>query len=344
MESPRHLFPHRTRYLNTATYGIPPTAAHEAALAAERDRAAGRIRPAEMDEHVHRSRAAFARLLGVPVARVAIGSQVSPLVGLVAAGLRPGADVVVAEGDFTSLLFPLLAARERGITVRPAPLAALPDAIRPGTDLVAVSAVQSADGALAPLDAILDAAAAHGARVLVDATQAAGWLPLPADRIDLLVCAGYKWLLGPRGTAFLTGTEEALAQLPPLAAGWYAGEDIWDSLYGTPLRLAADARRFDVSPVWNSWAGQAPALELLDDLGIPAIHRHDLALANRFRTGLGLAPGDSAIVSLDVPPGTAERLAAQDVVAAVRAGRLRCSFHISTTEEDVDLALEVLTG
>ncbi|WP_338028296.1 hypothetical protein [Actinomadura graeca] len=177
----------------------------------------------------------------------------------------------------------------------------------------------------------------------MDATQAAGWLPLPAEHVDWLVCSGYKWLMGPRGTCFLTGTPEALAGLAPLAAGWYAGEDVWDSIYGLPLRLAADARRFDMSPAWQCWAGQAPALELLAGVGAGAVHDHDIALARRFRDGLGLPPGDSAIVSVPVPGGTAEALRRAGVIAAVRAGRLRCSFHLSTTEDDVDRALAALS-
>ncbi|ANW16878.1 aminotransferase class V-fold PLP-dependent enzyme [Streptomyces clavuligerus] len=344
MESFTHCFAHTNHYLDTATYGLPPTTAHRAALAAEHDRAAGRLDLAATDRAVDRSRAAFARLLGVPVHRVAIGSQVAPAVGMIAAGLRPGTRVLLAEGDFTSLLFPFLVAAERGVSARAVPLDRLADAVEDGTDLVAVSAVQSADGSLAPLGRILDAAAAHGARVLVDATQAAGWLPLPVDRIDLLVCGGYKWLLGPRGTAFLTGTEEALAEVPAVGANWYAGKDVWGSIYGTPLRLATDARRLDTPPAWASWAGQAPALEFLDDIGVPRVHAHDLALANRFRAGLGLPPGDSAIVSLDVPDGTAARLAAHGVVASVRGGRLRCSFHLSTTRDDVDRTLDLLTS
>jgi selenocysteine lyase/cysteine desulfurase len=338
----RHLFNHQVSYLNTATYGLPPRVAHQAVLEHERARAAGTMDLAALDQAVTRSRTAFARLIGLPASRVAVGSQVSQLVGLVAASLPPGAEVLVADGDFTSLLFPFLVAAERGVKVRSVPLPQLPEAVRPGTDLVAVSAVQSADGAVAPLDDLLAAASANGSRTLIDATQAAGWLPLQADRIDLLVCAGYKWLLGPRGTGFLAGTEEALAGLPALGAGWYAGADTWTSLYGTPLRLADSARRLDLSPAWGAWVGLAPAVELLADLGVPALHAHDLALANRFRAGLGIPPGDSAIVSLDVPDGTAERLAAREVIAAVRAGRLRCSFHISTSEADVDRALDAL--
>ncbi|MFD0534135.1 aminotransferase class V-fold PLP-dependent enzyme [Actinomadura luteofluorescens] len=125
--------------------------------------------------------------------------------------------------------------------------------------------MQSADGRIAPMDEIIEAARAHGARVLLDATQAAGWLPLPAYRVDWLVAAGYKWLLGPRGTCFLTGTREALDALPAIGAGWYAGADIWDSVYGLPLRLAATPaawtcpRRGSAGPGrpphWNCWNG-----------------------------------------------------------------------------------------
>ncbi|GAA4903461.1 aminotransferase class V-fold PLP-dependent enzyme [Streptomonospora salina] len=333
-----------TAYLNTATYGIPPLAGHEAAVRAERDRAAGRLDVAAMDAAVRDSRAAFARLLGVAPDRVAVGSQASQLVGLVAAALPDGAEVVAPEGDFTSLLFPMLAQQERGVRVRLVPLSDLAAAVRPTTDLVAVSAVQSADGAVAPLEAILAAAESAGARTLVDATQAAGWYPLPAERIDLLVACGYKWLLAPRGTCFLTGTPHALADLRPLAAGWYAGADIWDSVYGGPLRLASDARRLDLAPVWPAWAGQAPALDFIARIGVEAIHRHNLALAARFRSGLGLPPGDSAIVSLPLPPGSAERLADAGVVAAERAGRVRFSFHVSTASTDVDRAVEAVAS
>jgi selenocysteine lyase/cysteine desulfurase len=65
-------------------------------------------------------------------------------------------------------------------------------------------------------------------------------------------------------------------------------------------------------------------------------------LANRFRQGLGLPPGDSAITVVDVP-GAEERLRRAGIRAAVRAGRVRASFHIYTTDVDVDRALNALT-
>ncbi|GLZ03357.1 hypothetical protein Acsp03_08240 [Actinomadura sp. NBRC 104412] len=346
IEEARARFRAGVAYLDTPTYGLPPRAAHEAVLASERGRVTGRLRTADADEAVERSRAAFGRLIGVPPERVAIGSQVSYFVGLVAASLRPGSRVLVADGDFTSLLFPFLERAERAgdLVVRSVPLERIAERVEPGVDLVAVSAVQSADGRIAPMQELIGAARAHGARILLDATQAAGWLPLPADRVDLLVCGAYKWLLSPRGTCFLAGSREALEALPAIGAGWYAGERVWESVYGAPLRLAADARRLDLSPAWQSWVGLAPALELLERVGVPEIHRHNVAMAGRFRAGLGLPPGDSAIVSVPVTGGTAEALAEAGVAASMRDGRLRCGFHLYTTEEEVDRAVELLSG
>jgi selenocysteine lyase/cysteine desulfurase len=222
-------------------------------------------------------------------------------------------------------------------------LADLPDAVGPATDLVAVSAVQSATGELADLDAVAAAAAEHGARTLVDATQACGWLPVDAGRFDYLVCSAYKWLLSPRGAAFAVIRPERLEALRPLAPGWYAGHDIWTSIYGAPLRLASDARRLDVSPAWLSWVGAVPSLRLIAELGVEAIRSHDVALANRVRAGLGLAPGSSAIVRLEAP-GAGDRLAEAGFRASVRAGAVRLSFHIHNTPAEADQLVELLSA
>jgi selenocysteine lyase/cysteine desulfurase len=338
-------------YLDTATYGLAPVEVAEVVIEAERARLEGRIDPHAVDEAVAASRARFGALVGVPAERVAIGAQASPLLGLVAESLPAGAVVLVPEGEFTSVLWPFLARAERGDGVRAhsVPLARLHEAVagwEGRLDVVALSVVQSADGTVTEPAAVIAAAHARGARVALDVTQAAGWLPL-ADRCtgaDWMVGGGYKWLLAPRGTAFLAGTADGLAQLRPNAAGWYAGDDPWASCYGGPLRLAADARRFDISPAWPSWLGQRRALDLLAGVGVEAIHRHDVGLADRLRRGLGQPPGDSAIVTVAVQAGTAERLAAAGIRASLRAGRLRLSCHLHNDEADVDRALEVLAA
>lgn len=333
------LFEPEGTYLNTASYGLPPRTGWDAMQAALDEWRTGRTSWEGWSDDTDRARAAFARLVGTDPARVAIGSTVSGLVGLVAASLPAGTRVIVPEIEFTSTLFPFMV--QPGLEVTTVPPARLADAIDERTGAVAFSAVQMSTGEVADLDAILAAALTHDVLTLVDATQAAGWLPLEAERFDFLVAAGYKWLISPRGTAWMTVAPERLDAIRPLQAGWFAGDDVHEAYIGPPLRLADEARRLDTSPAWFSWVGCLPALELLERIGIEAIHEHDVALANRFRARLGLEPSNSAIVSLDWS-GDVNALRTAGVQAAMPGGRLRVGFHLYNDEEDADRAVDVL--
>ena len=338
---PQHLWEPAGPYLNTASYGLPPRPAWEALQAALAEWRGGRTTWEPWGASTALARETWARLVGVPADRVATGATVSEFVGYVAAALPDGARIVTPDVDFTSLLFPLLAQAERDVEVLSVPVSGLADAVDARTDVVAFSAVQSSNGEVADLDAIEATAREHGALTIVDATQACGWLSFDASRWDAVACAAYKWLLSPRGTAFLALGDRLLERVRPLAPGWWAGENPFDSYYGPPLRLARDARRLDTSPAWFSWVGCAPALAVLEEAGVESIHAHNVRLANRFRAGLGLQPGNSAIVATS-QPGAAERLERAGIRAAVRANALRVSFHLYNTDADVDAALSAL--
>ncbi|MFD5751673.1 aminotransferase class V-fold PLP-dependent enzyme [Streptomyces sp. NPDC127033] len=334
-------------YLNTSTCGLLPRRAVAAVQEMAGANATGRGGLADGGfEIVNAARASFARLAGVPADRVAVGGSVAVHIAVIAASLRPGAEVLLPEGEFSSVPTPF--AIRGDLRTRYVPLDRLAEEVRPETALVAFSAVQSADGRIADLAGVRAAAAAHGARTLLDASQSAGWLPLAAGAYDYTVTAGYKYLCSPRGTSFLTVTEEAQESLVPLHAGWVAGEDPWASTYGPVGELARSARRYDESPALLAYCGAERSLALLEEIGVERIHAHDTALAARFRKGLaalGHVPvdaGDSAVVAL---PGLAHRhpgLQQARVAVAVRAGSLRTAFHLYNTTEDVDRALEAL--
>lgn len=324
-------------YLNTATFGLPPQASWHALQSALTSWRAGTADAAAYDEPLARARAAYGELVGVEPGLIAVGSQVSVFAGMVAAWLPTNCDILIAEGEFTSLTFPFFALGHR---VREVPLERLADEVRPETALVAVSAVQSSDGRVADLAALR----ATGVRVLLDTTQAAGWLPIDASQYAFTIAGGYKWLLAPRGTAFFTVQPAYLDALTPINANWYAGPSPWTSIYGSPLRLADDASRFNLSPAWHCWVAAAPALELLRDVGVEAIHAHNLKLAADFRAAVGLAPYRSAIVSAEADEKVPALMEEAGIVASVRAGRLRLCFHLTTSADDVARAAEVLAG
>ncbi|MET9775796.1 aminotransferase class V-fold PLP-dependent enzyme [Streptomyces sp. NPDC006367] len=341
-------FAPRTTYLNTASTGLLPARTLAAMREAAESAAAGQ--PLDMFADVEASRSAFARLLGVPASRVATGASVATFSGLIAASLPPGAEVLTAEADFSSLVNPL---HLRGdLKVRSVPLERLAESVGPDTALVAVSSVQSADGRIADLAALRDAARAHGARTLIDASQSTGWLPLDAGDFDYVTAVGYKWVFCPRGVAFLVVPEDLgrAAGLRPLFAGWASGEHPWDSCYGPVEELARSARRFDESPALFSYTGARHSLALIEEIGVDAVHAHDTSLADRFRTGLASlgheavpAPG-SAIVSVPGLGHRQEELSRAGVQVSDRAGNLRAAFHLYNTAADVDRLLDVLAG
>jgi selenocysteine lyase/cysteine desulfurase len=335
-------FPAVTGHLDAATSGVPPLCAIDAVQDAVSAWASGRIDALAFDEDVQRSRAAFARIVGVDAEDVACGNAVSVFAGLVAASVPAGGEVLVATGDFTSVVFPMLAQEPRGVRVREVALQDIPEAIDARTSLVAVSAVQSACGSVADLDALARAADHHGADVFLDVTQAAGWLPVDARRFTFVCAGAYKWLLSPRGTALMAVAPEAVERVAAHTAGWYAAADPWSCCYGGPLRLPATAKRFDVSPAWTCWAGTRASLELVDELGVEAIGAYDRALSARLREGLGMDPSDSAIVVTSAADAEA-RLRDAGVRASVRAGRVRMSCHLPATTDDVDRAVAALS-
>jgi len=328
-------------YLNTASYGLPPRPAFDELTSVLADWRAGRTSWEPWGEAAEASRGSFARLAGVSPSEVSIGTTVSSFVGLIAGSLPDGARVVAPNVEFASNLFPYFVHPDRGVTVETVPAAQLADSIDSSTTAVAFSTVQSSTGEVADFDAICSAAADHDAMTIVDATQSCGWLPLDAARFDFVVVHTYKWLMSPRGAAFLYVSSDRREDLRPLAAGWYAGEDVHASYYGPPLRLASSARRFDTSPAWFSWVGARIALELVEEIGVDAINEHNVGLANEFRNSIGLEPSNSAIVSIDVD-GDVSRLDRAGILAAWRAESLRVSFHLYNDNSDVDALLNAL--
>ncbi len=321
-------------YVAVASIGLPPRRSVEA-LRADLDAWARADRdPQGYDPIVERTRASYARLLSIDVARVAIGSQTSVQASVVAASVPSGAEVLVADRDFSSLLAPF--AERPDIELRAVPLEALADAVTERTFLVVFSLVQSATGVVADAAAIREAAARHGALTFCDLTQAAGVLPVAGGDFDITVCHAYKWLCSPRGVSFLTVGEKADAVLRTVQGGWYAGADVWQSCYGHDLTLAADARRFDVSPAWQAWVGAEQSIGMFAELDIAEVWERASGLGELLCRELGLPVQRQAIVAWPDPDGSQlARMTDAGIRISGRAGRARASFHLWNTEDDV---------
>ena len=323
-------------YLDSASYGLPPRAAYEALQSVLAGWRGGRESAVPWNDATERSRQLFGELVGARVDRIATGSAVSPFVGLIAAAL-PKSRVLASDIEFSSLLWPWLA---WDCDVRTVPSTHLAESIDGTTDVVLVSAVSSVTGEVADLD---ESSVCPLARRIRDRRRDP-WRRLAPTGRRTLRCDDLRRVqvaAAPRGTAFLTIGDELLERMRPIFANWYAPDGFGGAYFGLPMPASPSARRLDLSPIWFSWIGTAPALEALLRQGVDEIYRHNVALANRFRAGLGLDASNSAIVTAELNATEAQFERAQ-VRLLVRDGRLRAAFHLYNNEADVDRALEAL--
>jgi cysteine desulfurase / selenocysteine lyase len=145
------------------------------------------------------------------------------LVGL----LRTGGRVVTTSMEHNSVLRPLRALSSAGTVVDMVAADAdgrveareIGRAISAGTRLVAVTHGSNVTGAVNDISAVAAICRERGVRLLVDAAQTAGCIPIDLERaqVDYLAFSGHKGLLGPQGTGGLYVRDEG--DLPPLLRG-----------------------------------------------------------------------------------------------------------------------------
>src|SRR3954447_9914588 len=217
----------RVAYLNAGTDGPVPHAAPEAAsreLADELEegRAATHFerRLALQDE----LRAGYAELLGCEAHDVALTTSTSEGMGKVLAGMDigPRDEIVTSDEEHPGLIGPLIAARERGATIRAVPFADLADAVGPGTTAVACSHVGWRTGAIAPA-----ALADVDVPAILDGAQGIGAVPVDVVKLGCAAYAasGQKWLCGADGTGSLYVAPDFRERVRAIAPAYTRFED-----------------------------------------------------------------------------------------------------------------------
>ncbi|GAA2070293.1 aminotransferase class V-fold PLP-dependent enzyme [Actinomadura alba] len=299
------------------------------------------------------ARTRFAGFAGVDPATVSTLGSLAEAAATVAASLPPGRIVVPAQ-DFRSNLFPwsvhheLVAVPPRDGATR---IEDLIGALDEGVSLLAVSEVTSREGQRLDLAALRAATDRVGARLFVDLTQSLGALRFDAATIrpDYFAVHGYKWMLCPRGAAWLVTRPDRLDELRPLAPSWRSTSPPYG--YFGAAGLATDAGRCDASPAWFSWIGACEALRLLGSLDAGDVERHCVGLARQLTEqarGLGLRrvvdgpDSHIAVFHTDQAERIAGRLREHRVRATALGDRVRFGFHYFNDEADVSATVRAL--
>ena len=324
----------------------------------------------------NRIRENIAKLIGGKPEEIALTSGASAGVAAVAHALtwKAGDEVITARGEFPlqytawmpmeereGVKVAIVAPRERFISADD-----LLAAMTPRTRLVSVSMVRYDDGSLLDAPRVAEACHKQGALLLLDVSQCCGAMPMDVKQLgaDFLVCAGYKWLLGPFGTGFFWINSEHLSRVRPGPFYWMAvkGADNFSALNFDDPRPAPNAKRWD-APEWASYfnfnlAAMDASVELVSRMGPERVAAHNSRLIDFMYEHL---PKDRCIPAspLDAakrgPYGcfsargrekTTElyqRLRKENVIVSLREGNIRVSPHLYNAERDIDRLIRVIT-
>jgi cysteine desulfurase/selenocysteine lyase len=221
-------------------------------------------------------------------------------------------------------------------------------------------------GTVVPVKEVVRIAHAHGAKVLIDGSQAAVHLPVDVRDIDadFYAITGHK-LYGPTGIGALYGKRDLLAAMPPFLGGGEMIRDVTEDL----VTYAEPPHRFEAgTPPIVEAIGLGASLDYMDGLGREAIAAHEADLAAYAHERLsainslriyGTARGKGAILAFDMagahPHDIATVLDHEGI--AVRAGThcaqpllqrygvtatCRASFGLYNTRGEVDRLAEAL--
>lgn len=218
------------------------------------------------------------------------------------------------------------------------------------TRLVSVPLALYTNGSLQPVNEIAKHARAVGARVLVDAYQAAGVVPIDVAEIDCdyLVFGTLKYMLGLAGIAALFARSGVTDQQSPRMTGWFGRPNPFD-FDPTALEFPAEARRFEsgtlsIPSVYAARAGietlnqvdPAARWEHVENLVAEAGARLTEAGETLSPPAPGARPGPQVAVADTDPDTLAAFLATRRIVTAPRGSNLRVAFHYYNTSDDID--------
>lgn len=315
------------------------------------------------------ARTLFARLIGASPEAVAIVPAVSYGVAVAAANLEvaPGRRILTLAEQFPSNVYAWRElAAERGADLvavgRPEDddwTGAVLSAIDERTALAALPHNRWTDGGLIDLARVGAALRAVGAALVLDLTQSLGALPFDVSEVrpDYVVCATYKWLLGPYSLGFLYVAPEH-HDGRPLEHGWIARENSQDFAGLVDYRdgFQPGARRFDVGERSNFvlLPMTLAAMRRVLDWGVPEIQATLRAMtegiaARAARLGLDAMPSDRRAGHFlglrfpdGVPDGLLDRLAAEQIYVSVRGDSMRVTPHLYNTSADIDRLFDAL--
>jgi cysteine desulfurase / selenocysteine lyase len=310
------------------------------------------------EAQVERAREQIAALWQVTSADIGFVSNVAEGISIVAESIdwHDGDNICIDVNEYPSIVGPFAMQRHPKVDLRiahggePDRLAACCDA---RTRLIGASCVSYLTGERFDLPSLRKLADSVGAMLIVDYTQAAGYLPIDASVADFAFSACYKWLLGMTGVGVAYWNRARQPNFAPTTAGWHSlsGDRSWDET----LEVRPDALRFTRgNPAHGPVYVLANALDYLAQFPMQDVQRHVQTLTTALLDRLeklqipSTTPRDPARHGASVCVATpraqhiVDALYQRGVYAWNGHKRVRFSFHGYNSMADVDRIADAL--
>lgn len=378
MECQKHLFqlPDGIHYLNCGYMSPLLKSVEEKGIEGmRRKRSPISIKPVDFFTEVNELRQKYARMVNCSPAQVAVMPAVSYGMNSVIKNIpyREGQHALTISEEFPSCYYSAQRwCKEHGAELRVvARKENIPskgkewnerilEAINSNTAFVVMASVHWMNGTKFDLEAIGTRCREAGAKLIVDGSQSVGALPIDVKqyRIDALICAAYKWLMGPYSTA-LSFIHKEFNDGIPLEESWMSrpNAERFDRLTDYVEGYKPGAARFDVGQSSNfiSIPMLNEALRQLLEWGIPEIQEYCGILAKplvdyflkqntpvdeeRYRA--------NHLMGMQLPAGTdgealVEELQRRKVFVSLRGSNIRISINVFNTQEDIQELIEAL--
>lgn len=331
------------------------------------DKSCGEEARALEADMVELARGKCARLFSVSPEEITFLSNASEGINNVAYGLdwQKGDNVVVADVEFPSGILPWTRFENLGVEVRVVrhknwfidleDIAALIDE---RTRVVTISHVSMFTGQRIDLESLSGLVRSSNALLLLDATHAAGVVPVDASLADIMVSSCYKWLLGVHGAAVYYVNRERLPDFGPPFLGWNSPAEHGGWEKPTEFTLQPSAHQFQPGNAgFISVYILNNALDHILKTGIKSIEQHALTLSGMIYESvesLGfelMTPfedsqraGNVCFMAENIE-GIRQVLERQQVLiwgAYAGFGRLRISTHLYNDSTDVERCIAAL--
>jgi cysteine desulfurase/selenocysteine lyase len=188
-------------------------------------------------------------------------------------------------------------ASERGARLRVAPvdstgqilLDEYEKLLGPRTRLVAFSHVSNALGVITPVQAIIEAAHRHGAKVLLDGAQSVSHMRVDVQSLDcdFFVFSGHK-VFAPTGIGVVYAKPETLEHMPPWQGGGNMIQDVtFEKTIYQPAPQRFEAGTGNIADA----VGLGAAIDYVDRVGVENVTRHEHGLLMHATEALQQIPG-----------------------------------------------------